>query len=72
MDAIRARIARPPVAEWRLVDVVEEDDIDMSDMPEISAVHYGMSPSETLEGDCFKAAVKKDDDDDDATLVLNE
>lgn len=70
VDAIRARLVDSPKPVWRLADIAE-DDIDMDDMPEITAVHYGMSPSETLEGDTFKAAAVAHDDDD-ATLVLDQ
>jgi cytoskeletal protein RodZ len=74
VDAIRARHAAAPKPQnkWRLADVSEEDIVDMDDMPAITAIHYGLSPSETLEGDQqFNAAAADDDDDDDATLVLN-
>ena len=43
------------IPAWRLTDVKEED-IDMTCMPEIRAIHYGLSPGEVLGG--------SDDDDD--------
>lgn len=65
--SIRARHAA-----WRLEDVAEED-IDMSDMPAVSAIHYNLSPSETLEGEYFNEAARNNDkDEDDATLVLDQ
>lgn len=69
VDAIRVRhaSAAKPNAEWRVADV-DEDDIYMEDMPAVTAVHYGLSPSETLEGDHF--GDPRHNDDDDATLVL--
>lgn len=61
---VRALRAPPPVPEWRLTDVAEED-IDMDDMPPITAIHYGLSPNDQLEGGRFDSVADDDDDPDD-------
>jgi hypothetical protein len=51
VERIRKRVHQQQQARPWTIDDVNEDDIDMSNMPEISAIHYGMSPGETLEND---------------------
>lgn len=75
VEAARARVVSPG-GNWRL-GFVSEDDVDMQDMPEVSAIHYGLSPSETLEGDTFHAgdaaaAAASDGDDDDDTDMTSD
>jgi hypothetical protein len=72
--------SKPPLlparalSNWRLDDVTE-DDIDIGNWPAITAIHYNLSPSETLEGANFglpaDAGARNDDDDDEDTIVLD-
>lgn len=66
VECVRERVCKPTEARippWRLEDVKEED-IDMTSMPDVSAIHYGLSPGEVLEG-----SDNNDDDDDDDSAV---
>lgn len=67
VDAIRARRAKPAVLED-----LDEDDLGVTEVP-IRPIHYGLSPSETLEGVEFHSQVEdaNDNDDADATLVMH-
>jgi hypothetical protein len=67
----------PNLSKWRLAPPVLEEDIDMDDMPQVTSVHYGLSPTDILEGDTYFGNPKKDDleededgDDTRATMVL--